>query len=62
MQVSASIIDERTRERELRPLEALKDNYPKMILTMDKLPNTDSNGIEQVYIPDFLLSADSLMV
>ena len=35
-QVSATIFDEKTRERELRPLELISDNYPKYILTMDK--------------------------
>lgn len=54
-QVSATIIDDNTRSRELRPLLALSDNYPKYILTMDKTPFTDYEGIKIINIIDFLL-------
>lgn len=54
-QVSASILDENTKERELRPLENISDNYPKIVLTMDKTPFTDFSGIKIVNILDFLL-------
>jgi predicted AAA+ superfamily ATPase len=58
IQVSASIIDDATRERELRSLQKIKDNYPKIVLTMDKLPSKDLSGIRHEYIPDFLLGAE----
>jgi len=57
VQVCASIMEESTRERELRSLRVLNDNYPKMILSMDKVPFTDFDGIQQMYIPDFLLAS-----
>ena len=54
-QVSATILDETTRERELRPLQAITDNYPKFILTMDQTPYDDYAGIKVKNIVDFLL-------
>lgn len=54
-QVSASILDPATYERELAPLERIRDNYPKYILTLDTLPMEDE-GIRQVNLLDFLLS------
>jgi hypothetical protein len=35
---------------------AIRDNYEKVVLSMDKTPVTDYNGIKNVYLPDFLLS------
>ncbi len=55
IQVSASIVDEKTFEREARPLRAIDDNYPKTILTMDRLPYPDFNGIKVANIIDYLL-------
>ncbi len=45
IQVAASVRDESTLERELKPLKAIKDNYPKMILTLDDDPDSDYEGI-----------------
>ena len=56
-QVSATIMDEKTRERELRPLLAVADNYPKYILTMDHTPADDHQGIKIVNIINFLLTS-----
>ena len=56
IQVCTSIMDETTRDREIRSLKFPDDNYPKLLLTMDRVPFTDFDGIRQVYIPDFLLS------
>lgn len=53
-QVSASVLDPQVLERELAPLEKIKDNYPKYLLTLDELP-IGRNGINQVNIVDFLL-------
>jgi len=55
-QVSASILDDKTRERELRPLQAISDNYPKYILTMDQTIYDDFNGIKVINIIDFLIA------
>ena len=54
-QVSQTIRDEKVRERELRSLESIKDNYEKTIITIDKTINNDYNGIKVVNIIDFLL-------
>lgn len=54
-QVSASIMDEKTRERELRPLQSINDNYPKYIITLDQVIFNDYSGIKVKNIIDFLL-------
>ena len=54
-QVAVSIIDDVTRERELKPLRALKDNYPKTIVTYDRYPIKDIGGIRVVQVVDWLL-------
>lgn len=54
-QVSATILDEHTRERELAPLQAIHDNYPKIILTMDQPVFDVFSGIRIQNIFDFLL-------
>lgn len=54
-QVSASILSEDTKERELRPLRSVGDNYEKVVLTMDKTFIKDFEGIKNVNIIDFLL-------
>lgn len=53
-QVSQTIQDENVRNRELRSLESIPDNYEKVILTMDKTINNDYNGIKVINIIDFL--------
>lgn len=42
-------------ERELAPLEAIRDHNPKYLLTMDFTPNTSHNGIKQINALDWLL-------
>jgi len=54
-QISASILNEETRIRELRPLESISDQYPKFILTMDQNIFNDFSGIKVKNIMDFLL-------
>lgn len=54
-QVSATIMDAETREREIRPLRLISDHYKKVILTMDKTIYNDFDGIRNVNIIDFLL-------
>lgn len=53
-QVSASILDAQTFEREIAPLKMVNDHYPKYIVTMDEVPMGE-DGIKQVNIVDFLL-------
>ena len=53
----ASVLDEKTLERELAPLKEIKDNYPKTLLTLDDIGNgANYEGIRQVNLIDWLLS------
>lgn len=54
-QVAATVLDKITLERELQPLQAIKDNYPKTILTLDTMPMVFHNGIKQQNVLDWLL-------
>lgn len=54
-QVTATMLAEETRERELRPLRAISDNYEKVVLSMDRTPMTDYDGIQGVNLLDFLI-------
>ncbi len=54
-QVSQSVLAEETLKRELEPLKKIKDHYPKYLLTMDYLPATDFEGIQQINVLDWLL-------
>lgn len=54
-QVSYSTIDSNTLERKLKPLNLIKDNHPKYLLTMDKENEIDYNGIKKIYLLDWLL-------
>ena len=54
IQVAATVLDEKTLERELRPLQIIKDNYKKMIITLDTLP-IEKDGIKVVNAKEFLL-------
>lgn len=53
-QVSISINDPATRERELRPLKAIGDNYPKTVITYERFPMTDIDGIRIISLLDWL--------
>lgn len=55
IQVSYLLAGEETVNRELRPLLAINDNYPKLILSMDNLAIDDMQGIKRKNIIDFLL-------
>ena len=57
-QVTQTLINEEVKNRELRSLENIEDNYEKIILTMDKSINNDYNGIKIINIIDFLLEED----
>lgn len=54
-QVTKSMVSDEVRDRELRSLESIDDNYEKTILTMDKSINNDYNGIKVRNIIDWLL-------
>lgn len=54
-QVAYTAMDNTTLERELQPLNAIKDHNPKYLLTMDNVPQTTHNGIRKLYALDWLL-------
>ena len=54
-QVSASILDEKTKDRGLRSLMNIPDQYEKVLLTMDRPYTDDFEGIKWINIVDFLL-------
>ncbi len=54
-QVTESLKDSKVLERECKPLENIKDNYEKIILSMDKSFIKDKNGIKFQNIIEFLL-------
>lgn len=53
-QVTYLMADERTRDREFAPLEAMRDNYPKCVLSMDDF-DFSRNGIRSLNLIDWLL-------
>ena len=55
VQVIKSIIDDKVKERELRPLKMIDDNYRKMVITLDYNYETNIDDIEIVNIIDWLL-------
>ncbi len=54
-QVTADMTAKETFDREIRPLENIRDNYGKLILTMDRLTPGNYNGIQVQYLPDWLM-------
>ncbi|MCL2025099.1 MAG: ATP-binding protein [Coriobacteriia bacterium] len=54
-QVSQTIADEKTLARELRSLQRLDDNYPKVLLTLDTVGIGNFEGVEHMNLIDWLL-------
>lgn len=54
IQVALSVRDEKTLQRELKPLETIADHFKKYIITLDYDTN-NYNGIKQISAIDFLL-------
>lgn len=54
IQVSNSIEDEKTKEREISPLLKIRDAYPKMVITRTGYPEYDIEGIRIIDISDWL--------
>lgn len=61
IQVSYTLIDEKTREREINSFRKLDDGYKKIVITMDNDPFIDLGfGYKKMNIIDFLLDDASL--
>lgn len=56
IQVTESMQSPETRQRELKPLRMIPDNYEKMILSMDRSYITSYDGIKSLNLIDWLLS------
>lgn len=58
LQVAAELSDKKTEEREFSALEAIDDNYPKYVITLEsnKLGPVERGGIEEVNITDFIVN------
>lgn len=56
-QVSWTVREEKTLQRELLPLDSIADHNPKYLLTMDNDPPASHNGIRQLFVLDWLLAS-----
>lgn len=56
IQVTESMQTQETRERELRPLRMIQDNYEKIVLSMDRDFIQSYDGIRSLNLIDWLLS------
>lgn len=54
-QVSQTVLDEQTLQRELVSLEMIKDHNPKYLLTLDYTPTVSHNGIRQMNVLEWLI-------
>lgn len=56
-QVSASVLDDNTLRRELAPLQAIRDNHPKVLLTLDEIgAGLNHAGIQQRNLLQWLVA------
>ena len=55
IQVTESMMDESMRERELKPLRKIQNNYEKLVITLSKDLDDDYDGIRVENIVDWLL-------
>lgn len=55
IQVTESMLGEEVRERELRPLRLIQDNYEKIVLSMDRSYINSYDGIKSINIIDWLM-------
>ena len=55
-QVSQTVLDLKTMERELKPFDQVDDHYPKFLLTLDEIGAGDNlNGVRQLNVLDWLM-------
>ena len=55
VQVTESMTNEDTRKRELGPLQKIKDNYEKIVLSLDTGMDTSYDGIKSLNLIDWLI-------
>ncbi|MBR2639473.1 MAG: ATP-binding protein [Oscillospiraceae bacterium] len=54
-QITADMTAKETFDRELRPLQNIKDNYEKIVLTLDHMTIGNYEGIKVIHLLDWLL-------
>ena len=54
IQVALRITEMKTMEREFGNLKAIKDNYPKYVITLDKYTGVSHEGIRHLPLDEFL--------
>lgn len=54
IQITASLVDKNTFNREIRPLKLIEDNYEKIILTLDRYTLGNYDGIKVINLIDWL--------
>ena len=54
IQVTESMMDESLRERELKPLRKIRNNYDKLVITLSKALDDDYDCIRAENIVDWL--------
>lgn len=59
IQVTAEMTTKDTFDREMKPLYAIRDNYEKIVLTLDKLTLGNYDGIRVIHVLDWLLNAEA---
>jgi predicted AAA+ superfamily ATPase len=59
VQVAYLVPNPETLERELRPLLAIRDNFPKFLVTMDEIPGSAVEGIEWMPVEEFLIGLEA---
>ena len=55
IQVTESMTNEDTHRRELAPLQKIKDNYEKIVLSLDTGMDTSYDGIKSLNLIDWLI-------
>lgn len=60
VQVCYLLADESTIKREFTPLQQIKDNHPKYVVTMNPRWKDNIDGIKHMHIADFLLQKEYL--
>ncbi len=57
IQVTESMATEEVRKRELKPLEKIKDNHEKIVLSLDATLDSDYEGIKSINLVNWLIKS-----
>ena len=60
VQVAVTVASPEKLAQELEPFKAIKDNYPKYILTLDDVFTSDHDGVKTLGLIDFLLNRSAI--